>query len=171
MALDLMREDACLSKAVSTFDDDAATKVQIVKARNFFINAIESEQLRSSICSVACGELRLAPAELRRVENSSERDVNWLLPPSMLPLEITLGYEQVRHRSDAEHCPAPTRFLPGVSLSLWSARRFRSVVSLVGSLRSDRGIRSEPYPAVVHRRNRRAYGTLPLAHALFARVR
>ena len=105
MALDLMREKGVpleeqlmsftwrdmVRVPVSKLDDDAFTKVRII-----LMNGIESEQLRfKHVCGRLNEDLRLALAQVRRVEQFQQTTVNWLLPADMSPLEITLGYEQV----------------------------------------------------------------------------
>jgi hypothetical protein len=105
MALDLMREKGVpleeqlmsftwrdmVRVPVSKLDDDAFTKVRII-----LMNGIESEQLRfKHVCGRMNEDLRLALAQVRRVEQFQQTTVNWLLPADMSPLEITLGYEQV----------------------------------------------------------------------------
>ena len=105
MALDLTREKGVpleeqlmsftwrdmVRVPVSKLDDDAFTKVRII-----LMNGIESEQLRfKHVCGRLNEDLRLALAQVRRVEQFQQTTVNWLLPADMSPLEITLGYEQV----------------------------------------------------------------------------
>jgi hypothetical protein len=120
MALDLMREKGVpleeqlmsftwrdmVRVPVSKLDDDAFTKVRII-----LMNGIESEQLRfKHLCGRLNENLRLPLAQVRRVEQFQQTTVNWLLPPDMSPLEITLGYEQVAIEvtaSIAQHEPDP----------------------------------------------------------------
>jgi hypothetical protein len=120
MALDLMREKGVpleeqlmsftwrdmVRVPVSKLDDDAFTKVRII-----LMNGIESEQLRfKHLCGRFNENLRLPLAQVRRVEQFQQTTVNWLLPPDMSPLEITLGYEQVAIEvtaSIAQHEPDP----------------------------------------------------------------
>ena len=60
------------------------------------MNGIESEQLRfKHVCARMNEHLQLALAQVRRVEQFQQTTINWLLPPDMSPLEITLGFEQV----------------------------------------------------------------------------
>ncbi len=74
-------------------NDDAFTRVRVI-----LMNGIEAEALRFSHGAarmIAAPELRLALAQVRRVEHHQQTLVNWLNPPDQSPLETTLGYEQV----------------------------------------------------------------------------
>jgi hypothetical protein len=76
---------------LSKLDDDAMTRVRVI-----LMNGIETEAIRFSHAAARMnGELQLALAEVRRVEQHQQTLVNWLLPPDQTPLETTLGYEQV----------------------------------------------------------------------------
>jgi hypothetical protein len=80
-----------VSPPISKLDDDAMTRVRII-----LMNGIETEAIRFSHSAARMnGELQLALAQVRRVEQHQQTLVNWLLPPDQNPLETTLGYEQV----------------------------------------------------------------------------
>ncbi|MGE3681921.1 MAG: hypothetical protein AB7G93_09360 [Bdellovibrionales bacterium] len=75
----------------SKLDCDAFTRVRII-----LMNGIEHEALRfSHACARMNQDLRVPLAMVRRVEQHQATMVNWLLPPDMSPLEITIAYEQV----------------------------------------------------------------------------
>lgn len=75
----------------SKLDDDAFTRVRII-----LMNGLESEALRFSHGTARMnGDLRLALAQIRRVEQHQQTMVNWLLPADLSPLETTIGFEQV----------------------------------------------------------------------------
>lgn len=88
MALDLMKEKGVpleeqlmsfnwrdmVRTPVSKLDDDAFTKVRII-----LMNGIESEQLRfKHLCGRVNEDLRLALAQVRRVEQFQQTTINWL---------------------------------------------------------------------------------------------
>lgn len=80
-----------VSPPISKLDDDAMTRVRVI-----LMNGIETEAIRSSHSAARMnGELQLALAQVRRVEQHQQTAINWLLPPDQNPLETTLGYEQV----------------------------------------------------------------------------
>jgi rubrerythrin len=76
----------------SKLDDDAFTRVRVI-----LLNGIESEAIRfqHACARMNDGDLRLALARVRRVEQHQETMVNWLNPADQSPLETTIGYEQV----------------------------------------------------------------------------
>jgi hypothetical protein len=75
---------------VSKLDEDAFTRLRII-----LLNGVESESVRfSHALARTSGLLRLVLAEVRRVEHHQQTLINWLLPPDLSPLELTLGYEQ-----------------------------------------------------------------------------
>jgi rubrerythrin len=76
---------------ISKLDDDAFTRVRVI-----LMNGIESEALRfSHACARMNGDLQLALARVRRVEQHQQTMVNWLLPADQSPLDTTIGFEQV----------------------------------------------------------------------------
>jgi hypothetical protein len=76
---------------ISKLDDDAFTRVRII-----LMNGIETEALRFGHSTARhVGDLRLALAEVRRVEQHQATMVNWLLGADHSPLETTIAYEQV----------------------------------------------------------------------------
>jgi hypothetical protein len=75
----------------SKLDDDAMTRVRII-----LMNGIESNALRTQHAFARTNrDLRLALAQVRRVEQHQQTMVNWLLPADLSPLETTIGFEQV----------------------------------------------------------------------------
>src|SRR5688572_22140233 len=75
----------------SKLDDDAMTRVRII-----LMNGIESNVLRTQHAFARSNlDLRLALAQVRRVEQHQQTMVNWLLPADLSPLETTIGFEQV----------------------------------------------------------------------------
>jgi len=75
----------------SKLDDDAFTRVRVI-----LMNGIESEAVRfGHACARMNGELQLALARVRRVEQHQQTLVNWLNPADQSPLETTIGFEQV----------------------------------------------------------------------------
>jgi rubrerythrin len=75
----------------SKLDDDAFTRVRVI-----LMNGIESEALRfGHACARMNGELQLALARVRRIEQHQQTLVNWLNPADQSPLETTIGFEQV----------------------------------------------------------------------------
>src|SRR5215213_6875597 len=75
----------------SKLNDDAFTRVRVI-----LMNGIESEALRfSHSCARMNGDLQLALARVRRVEQHQQTTINWLLPADLSPLETTLAFEQV----------------------------------------------------------------------------
>src|SRR5215216_765805 len=75
----------------SKLDDDAFTRVRVI-----LMNGIESEALRfGHACARMNGELQVALARVRRVEQHQQTMVNWLNPADQSPLETTIGFEQV----------------------------------------------------------------------------
>jgi hypothetical protein len=118
VALDLLKEKGVplerqvftwrdlVQPTASKLDDDSFTFVRII-----LMNGIESEALRfSHACARMNGDLRLALANIRRVEQHQQTMVNWLLPADMSPLETTIGFEQVAIEvtaSVAQHEPDP----------------------------------------------------------------
>src|SRR4051812_14671262 len=75
----------------SKLDDDAFTRVRVI-----FMNGIESEAVRfSHSCARMNGDLQLALARVRRIEQHQQTMVNWLNPGDQSPLETTIGFEQV----------------------------------------------------------------------------
>jgi hypothetical protein len=76
---------------ISKLNDDAFTRVRII-----LMNGIESEALRfSHACARMNGDLQVALARVRRIEQHQQTMVNWLLPADQNPLETTIGFEQV----------------------------------------------------------------------------
>src|SRR5688572_9403843 len=72
-------------------DDDAMTRVRII-----LMNVIESNVLRTQHAFARSNlDLRVALAQVRRVEQHLQTMVNWLLPADLSPLETTIGFEQV----------------------------------------------------------------------------
>jgi rubrerythrin len=103
MGLDLLKERGTdldkqkftwremVSPPISKLDDDAFTRVRII-----LMNGIEAEALRfSHAASRMNGDLQLALARVRRVEQHQATMVNWLLGADHSPLETTIAYEQV----------------------------------------------------------------------------
>jgi hypothetical protein len=90
----------------SKLDDDAMTRVRII-----LMNGIEASAVRTQHnFSRANRDLRLALAQVRRVEHHQQTMVNWLLPADLSPLETTIAFEQVAIEvtaSIAEHEPDP----------------------------------------------------------------
>jgi hypothetical protein len=90
----------------SKLNDDAFTKVRIV-----LMNGIESEALRFQHAAARMnGDLQLALARVRRIEQHQQTTVNWLLPADLSPLETTIVFEQVAIEvtaSVAQHEPDP----------------------------------------------------------------
>jgi rubrerythrin len=79
-----------VGKPISKLDDDAFTRVRII-----LMNGIEQEAQRfQHMAGRMNGELRVALAQVRRIEAHQATMVNWLLGPDHSPLEITIGYEQ-----------------------------------------------------------------------------
>ncbi len=77
-------------KPISKLDDDAFTRVRII-----LMNGIELDALRlKHIGARFQGELRMALASIRRVEQHQATMINWLLSPDHSPLETTIAYEQ-----------------------------------------------------------------------------
>src|SRR3954469_2514281 len=75
----------------SKLDDDAMTRVRII-----LMNGIESNALRTQHAFARMNrDLRLALAQVRRVEQHQQTMVNWLLPADLSPLETTIAFEQV----------------------------------------------------------------------------
>ncbi|MCW2668098.1 MAG: hypothetical protein JWN57_3060 [Frankiales bacterium] len=75
---------------ISKLDDDAFTRVRII-----LMNGIEQESQRfQHMAARRNRELRVALANVRRVEQHQATTINWLLGPDHSPLEITIGYEQ-----------------------------------------------------------------------------
>jgi len=91
---------------ISKLDDDAFTRVRVI-----LMNGIETESVRFSHSFARMNrDLRLALAQVRRVEHHQQTMVNWLLPADQSPLETTIGYEQVAIEvtaSVAQHEPDP----------------------------------------------------------------
>ena len=77
---------------ISKLDDDAFTRVRII-----LMNGIEANALRTmhAMARMMNGDVRLALARVRRVEQHQQTMVNWLLPPDLSPLETTIAFEQV----------------------------------------------------------------------------
>jgi hypothetical protein len=76
---------------ISKLDDDAFTRVRII-----LMNGIESEAVRFGHAAARVnGDLQLALARVRRIEQHQQTMVNWLLPADQSPLETTIGFEQV----------------------------------------------------------------------------
>ena len=74
----------------SKLDDDAFTRVRVI-----LMNGIEAEAVRfSHSCARMNGDLRLALARVRRIEQHQQTLVNWLNPADQSPLETTIGFEQ-----------------------------------------------------------------------------
>jgi rubrerythrin len=103
MALDLLKDKGVpleqqrftwkelVQSPYSMLDDDAFTRVRVI-----LMNGIESEALRfGHACARMNGELQLALARVRRVEQHQQTLVNWLNPADQSPLETTIGFEQV----------------------------------------------------------------------------
>jgi rubrerythrin len=90
----------------SKLDDDAFTRVRVI-----LMNGIESEAVRfGHACARMNGELQVALARVRRVEQHQQTLVNWLNPADQSPLETTIGFEQVAIEvtaSLAQHEPDP----------------------------------------------------------------
>jgi hypothetical protein len=90
----------------SKLNDDAFTRVRII-----LMNGIESEAVRfQHACARMNGDLQLALARVRRIEQHQQTMVNWLLPADLSPLETTIGFEQVAIEvtaSVAQHEPDP----------------------------------------------------------------
>jgi len=93
-----------VQEPTSKLDDDAMTRVRII-----LMNGIEAHANRSQHAWARTnGELQLALARIRRVEQHQQTMVNWLLPADLSPLETTIGFEQVAIEvtaSIAEHEP------------------------------------------------------------------
>jgi rubrerythrin len=78
-------------KPISKLDDDAFTRVRII-----LMNGIEMEALRFQHAAARMnGELRVALAQVRRVEHHQATRINWLLGADHSLIETTIGYEQV----------------------------------------------------------------------------
>lgn len=78
-------------KPISKLDDDAFTRVRVI-----LMNGIEMEALRFSHAAARMnGPLRVALAQIRRVEHHQATMVNWLLGADHSLIETTIGYEQV----------------------------------------------------------------------------
>jgi hypothetical protein len=103
MALDLLKDKGVpleqqrftwkelVQPTYSKLDDDAFTRVRVI-----LMNGIEPEALRfSHACARMNGDLQLALARVRRVEQHQQTLVNWLNPADQSPLETTIGFEQV----------------------------------------------------------------------------
>jgi rubrerythrin len=103
MALDLLKDKGVplerqrftwkelVQPPYSKLDDDAFTRVRVI-----LMNGIESEALRfGHACARMNGELQLALARVRRIEQHQQTLVNWLNPADQSPLETTIGFEQV----------------------------------------------------------------------------
>jgi hypothetical protein len=103
MALDLLKDTGVpleqqrftwkelVQPPYSKLDDDAFTRVRVI-----LMNGIESEALRfGHACARMNGELQLALARVRRIEQHQQTLVNWLNPADQSPLETTIGFEQV----------------------------------------------------------------------------
>jgi len=90
----------------SKLDDDAMTRVRII-----LMNGIEANALRTQhVFARMNNDLRLALAQVRRIEQHQQTMVNWLLPADLSPLETTIGFEQVAIEvtaSVAQHEPNP----------------------------------------------------------------
>lgn len=79
-----------VKKPISKLDDDAFTRVRII-----LMNGIEMDALRlKQVISRFNGELRLAIADICRVEHHQATMINWLISADHSPLETTLAYEQ-----------------------------------------------------------------------------
>src|SRR6266511_1974259 len=118
MALDLLKDKGVpleqqrftwkelVQPPYSKLDDDAFTRVRVI-----LMNGIESEAVRfGHACARMNGELQLALARVRRVEQHQQTLVNWLNPADQSPLETTIGYEQVAIEVTshvAQHEPDP----------------------------------------------------------------
>jgi rubrerythrin len=75
----------------SKLDDDAMTRVRII-----LMNGVESNAIRTQHAFARMNQdLRLALAQVRRVEQHQQTMVNWLLPADLSPLETTIAFEQV----------------------------------------------------------------------------
>jgi rubrerythrin len=103
MALDLLKDKGMpleqqrftwkelVQPPYSKLDDNAFTRVRVI-----LMNGIESEAVRfGHACARMNGELQLALARVRRVEQHQQTLVNWLNPADQSPLETTIGFEQV----------------------------------------------------------------------------
>jgi rubrerythrin len=78
-------------KPISKLDDDAFTRVRII-----LMNGLEMEALRFQHAAARMnGELRIALAQVRRVEHHQATRINWLLGADHSLIETTIGYEQV----------------------------------------------------------------------------
>jgi rubrerythrin len=78
-------------KPISKLNDDAFTRVRII-----LMNGIEMEALRFQHAAARMnGELRVALAQVRRVEHHQATKINWLLGADHSLIETTIGYEQV----------------------------------------------------------------------------
>jgi hypothetical protein len=78
-------------KPISKLNDDAFTRVRII-----LMNGIEMEALRFQHAAARMnGELRVALAQVRRVEHHQATRINWLLGADHSLIETTIGYEQV----------------------------------------------------------------------------
>src|SRR3954463_4805306 len=118
MALEIMKERGVpLDKQVFTWremagptysklNDDAFTRVRVI-----LMNGIESEALRfGHACARMNGDLQVALARVRRIEQHQQTLVNWLNPADQSPLDTTIGFEQVAIEvtaSLAQHEPDP----------------------------------------------------------------
>jgi hypothetical protein len=79
------------STTYSKLDDDAFTRVRVI-----LMNGIEAEAIRFSHSIARLrGELQLALARVRRVEQHQQTMINWLHPADQSALETTIGFEQV----------------------------------------------------------------------------
>src|SRR3954469_6030729 len=73
----------------SKLDDDAFTRVRVI-----LMNGIESEALRfGHACARMNGDLQVALARVRRIEQHQQTLVNWLNPADQSPLDTTIGFE------------------------------------------------------------------------------
>jgi rubrerythrin len=80
-----------VQKPISKLDDDAFTRVRVI-----LMNGVENEALRFQHAAARFNaDLRIALAEIRRVEHHQATQVNWLLGADHSPLETTIAYEQV----------------------------------------------------------------------------
>ena len=80
-----------VQKPISKLDDDAFTRVRVI-----LMNGLENEAMRFQHAAARFdGDLRIALAEIRRVEHHQATLVNWLLGADHSPLETTIAYEQV----------------------------------------------------------------------------
>jgi hypothetical protein len=82
---DLVREP------ISKLDNDAFTRVRVI-----LMNGIleESNRFLHALARMN-GDLRRESAEVRRIVQHQQTQVNWLLPADQSPIETTIGYEQV----------------------------------------------------------------------------